>query len=106
MDGLLNGWWRAFTDYDTKVMVIIVKTDTKAIDAKTWLAVDKQLGNASEDMKHSAPTFSKKLGFYVDGLDHFYETHPHAVNVTVGEVLQCLSDKPWKSCADILRIFG
>lgn len=106
IDGLLNGWWRAFTDYDTKVTVIIVETDIKTTGAKTWLAVDKRLGKASSDVKRSAPMFSKKLGFYIDGIDNFYETYPHAANVTFGEVLQCLSDKPWKSCADVAAMFS
>lgn len=105
IDGLLNGWWRAFSDYDTKVLVISVKVmpNTKG---GTLPAVDKLLWNASEEQKRSAPTFSKKLGSYVDGVDHFYQTFPHTANVTVGEVLQCLSDKPWKSCAEVARIFG
>ena len=48
---------------------------------------------------------SKNLGFYIDRIDHFYGAYPHAANVTVGEVLQCLSDKPWKPCAEVAKIF-
>lgn len=106
IDGLLNGWWRAFTDYDTKVQVIIIKTDVKSTNANVWLAVDKQLSATSEEQKRSAPTFSRKLGFYINSIDHFYETYPHTANVTVGEVLQCLSDKPWESCARVAKLFS
>ncbi len=105
IDGLLNGWWRAFSDYDTEVIVISVKVvpNTKG---SALSAVDKLLWNASEKEKRSAPTFSKRLGSYIDGIDHFYQTFPHTANVSVGEVLQCLSDKPWKSCADIAAMFS
>lgn len=106
IDGLVNGWWRAFTDYDTKVEVIIAKTDVKSTNAKTWLAVDKQLGSLHQAEAREVPSFSKKLGLYIDGIDNFYEAYPHTEKVTVGEVLQCLSDKPWKTCAEVAKIFS
>jgi hypothetical protein len=76
------------------------KTDVKTNNGKAWLPAEEELGGASKEVELSAPTFSKKLGLYIDAVDHFYETYPNTANVTIGEVFQCLSDKPWKSCAD------
>jgi hypothetical protein len=106
IDGLINGWWRAFTEYDTKVQVILMKADVKDVNGRTWLAADNELSKVSEEEEHSVPAFSKKLGFYIDGIDHFYEAYPQATQVTVGEILQRLSDVPWKSCSDVAKIFS
>lgn len=106
IDGLVNGWWRAFTDYDTEVQVIIIKTDVKPTKTPFNSPWTKQLENASEAQKRTAPTFSKKLGFYIDGIDRFCATYPRATHLTFGEILQCLSDKPWKSCAEVAKIFS
>lgn len=106
MDGFTNGWWRAFTEYDTKVEVIMIKSYAKTKDTKVWFAVAQQLGHLHEEGVRAEPHFSKKFGFYIDGIDHFYASYPHATNVTFGEILQCLSDKPWKSCAEVANMFS
>lgn len=104
IDGLINGWWRAYTDYDTKVNFILIDAMKSS---KDWLSFDKALAKVESEVKPTVPTYSKHLGYYIDAIDKFYATYPKATaKVTVGEALQCLSDKPWESCAKVAKIFS
>jgi hypothetical protein len=104
IDGITNGWYRAFTEYDTKVELQMLTL--KLRNADDWVTLDRQLANAYQREKALAPAFSKTFGTYVDAIDDFYARYPKISDVTVGEVMQCLSDKPWKSCAHIAKVFG
>ncbi len=104
IDGLVNGWWRAFTDYDTKVWLMLINDKLKK--SSDWTLLDKELSKVSRDVKGTPPSFSKKLGFYINGIDGFYDAYPSASRVTVGNIMQCLSDKPWQSCADVAKLFS
>ena len=103
LDGLVNGWWRAYTDYDTQVLLLLVKSSLKK---SAWLAEDERLGKISEDQRRTEPRYSKNFHFYIDAIDHFYAAYPYATKATVGSILQCLSDKPWRSCAEVARMFS
>ena len=104
IDGLFNGWYRAFTEYDLKVELMLLTK--KLRNSNDWLTIDTQLAKAYQEEKASPPLFSKTFGRYVNAIDEFYAKYPTVENVTVGEIMQCLSDKPWKSCPDIAKIFG
>lgn len=104
IDGLINGWWRAFVDYDTELEVFAV--DTKFKNSADWATVDKFAGKIHQKFKDSPPRFSKKFGYYIDATDDFYKRYPNADNVSVGNIMQCLSDKPWRSCPDVAKLFS
>lgn len=104
IDGLVNGWWHAFTDYDTKVWLMLINDKLKK--SSDWTLLDKELGKVSRNVKGTQPSFSKKLGCHTNGIDSFYDAYPSASQVTVGNIMQCLSDKPWKSCATVAKTFG
>jgi hypothetical protein len=97
VDGYQNGWWSAFIDYNAKVIVAALGVEYK-LNEKTKYPVSNKLGKVYETEKRLAPHWSHPYGFYVDAIDRFYQKHPHAANVTVGEILECLNDHPWMSC--------
>lgn len=103
IDGLINGWWRAYTEYDTDMSFIVLKLEeskSKDMNKLAWA-----VGAPSAKWKKRPPRFSKRFDYYIQAIDRFYAAYPGVKHTSVGEILQCLSDKPWESCAEIAKLF-
>lgn len=107
IDGISNGWWLGFTTYDEKVQVAIIdEMNSKQGRESDKLRFMNEVATASEKQKSSPPKFTRPFKYYIDGIDDFYAKHPDANTVEVGAVMQCLSDKPWKTCDETAKLFS
>jgi hypothetical protein len=78
----------------------------KAVDSTRYTAVQKvTIENTVFQYETRAfkqfryPDFSgKPIKAYIDGMDYFYSNHPDAMKVDISEVLQCIQNRPTKSC--------
>jgi hypothetical protein len=73
-------------------------------DGAVHAALHANSGRAMSITQSLRRTFPHTFGFYTAAITDFYVEHPHASKASIGEVIGCLAESPFLSCAEIARI--
>lgn len=92
------GWWSALT-YDQQVLVVGVEIN--GFD-EGWVEGTLRNGTVRNPKR---PHFSHTLEYYAAAISDFYILHPGAHGASVADILGCLEDDPFTSCASVAHFY-
>lgn len=95
--GILTGFAGGEDDAGAYAMRVV-----DAEDSAGHLPADEAT-RITSDVMHYNPTFSKLFSDYNDEISRFYQDNPSASSVTVGTIMECLTDHPHFSCSALIH---